>query len=244
MFSRSLTFASLLFAITTQASAAGLIMPIYGNTSSQFNAAIAAARVGPLIAVINPDDGPGSRKVTGISGYVSTLKAAKAKVVGYIETYYASEALSSVYKQIDAYVSWYGAQGVYLDEMSDKTSKISYYRSIYSYAKKKGLTVVGNPGTFVPSGYAAVTDVLVTFEDPYSRWSTARAAGTPASKYAAIVYAAPGSAMNGIIDRALTLGYGWVFVSDVGGSDPFGRAPSFLSALASYVKTKSTPVAP
>ena len=230
--------------LASSAYSAGLIMPIFGNSSAQFNAAVSAAQKVKMIAVINPDDGPGSKKVSGISGNVSRLNAAGATTAGYVITYYGGESLSSVYKQIDAYRSWYGANGIFLDEMSDKTSKVSYYRSIYSYAKKKGMTVVGNPGTFVPSGYAGVTDVLVTFEDPMSRgWSGHRPASWtksyPAKRFAAIVYAAPSSSMKGIVDRAISLNYGYVFATDGSSSDPFRNAPSYLSAEADYVKTKN-----
>ena len=50
------------------AQATGLIMPPYGNTRAQFNAAIAAARKVQTIVVLSSDDGPGSRKDTFIAG--------------------------------------------------------------------------------------------------------------------------------------------------------------------------------
>ena len=232
------------FGAATQANATGLIMPIFGNSSAQFNAAIAAAGKVSMIAIINPDDGPGSRKVSGISGNVSRLRGAGAVAAGYVITYYGGEALSSVYSQIDHYVSWYAVDGVFLDEMSDRTSKLSYYRSIYNYAKGKGLCVVGNPGTFVPSSFAGVTDTLVTFEDPMSHgWSSHHPAswtsGYAASKFAAIVYAASSSSMKSIVDKAISLHYGWVFATDGPAADPFRNAPGYLSAEADYVRSKN-----
>lgn len=239
---RSLLCSAVLSGMAVTVHAAGMIMPIYGNTSSQFNSAVSAAQRVPMIAVINPDDGPGSSKVSGISGPVSRLLSAKAKVAGYINTYYGGESLSSVYKQVDRYRSWYGANAIYMDEMSDRTSKVSYYRSIYNYAHGKGMTVVGNPGTFVPSSYAGVADVIVTFEDPYSRWSSNKqsswTSGYPASKFAAIVYSASSGAMKSIVDRAVSQRYGWIFVTNGGGSDPFRSAPSFLLTEADYLKSK------
>jgi hypothetical protein len=240
--SRSFLVAALFSVLAASAQAAGLIMPIYGNTSSQFNAAVSAAQRVSMIAVINPDNGPGSSKVGGISNQVSRLRGAKATVAGYINSYYGGEPQSSVQTQIDRYKSWYGANAIYLDEMSDRTNKISYYKSIYTYAKGKGMTVVGNPGTFVPSGYAGVADVLVTFEDPYSRWGSVRkvswAGSYPAGKFAAIVYAASSGVMKTVVDKAVSLKYGWIFVTDGSGGNPFGRAPGYLTAEADYVKKK------
>ena len=242
---RSAACAALLALTTTgaTASATGIIMPIFGNTSSQFSAAIAAARKVSMIAIINPNNGPGSKKVSGISGYVSQLKSVGARPVGYISTSYGSVSSSSVNSQIDRYASWYGATGIFLDEVADSTSKISYYKAIYSYAHGKGLLVVANPGTFVPSGYASVADVLVTYEDPMSRgWSSQKpsswTAGYSPSKIGAIVYATPSASMKTVVDRAVAIKYGWIFVSDGSGNDPFGRAPSYLSAEADYVHSK------
>jgi hypothetical protein len=232
------------FTVSGGAYAAGIIMPIFGNSSTQFNAAFSAAQKVSVLAVINPDNGPSSRKISSIANNASRLRSAGAQVSGYIDTYYGGEGLSSVYSQIDAYRSWYGATSIFLDEMSDKTSKVSYYRSIYNYAKKKGMGVVGNPGTFVPSSYIGVADVLVTYEDSISKgWTSKRPAswtsGYPNKRFAAIVYATAGGTMKSVVDRALSLNYGWIFVTDGGGNDPFRNAPSYLSAEADYIKSKN-----
>jgi hypothetical protein len=241
---RSLTLAALALLSLYQARATGIIMPIYGNTAAQFNAAVSAAQKVSMIAVINPDDGPSSRKVSGISNQVARLKGAGAITAGYISTVYGSVSSSSVISQIDRYVSWYKVNGIFLDEMSDRTGKISYYRTIYNHAKSKGLRVVGNPGTFVPNGYSSVADILVTYEDRLSAgWNSHKQAswtnGQPVSKFAAVVYSAPSSSMRGIVDRAIKLRYGWVFATDGSGGDPFGRAPSYIAAQADYVRQKN-----
>jgi hypothetical protein len=240
---KELLVVGLTLAFASASQAMGVIFPIYGNTSAQFNAAVATAQKVSTVAVINPDNGPGSRKVGGISNQVSRLKGARARVAGYINTFYGGESLDSVYSQIDKYASWYKANGIFLDEFSDRTGKLGYYKSIYSYAKRKGMMVVGNPGTFVPQGYAAAADLLVTYEDPQSAgWNGHRQAAWTgrysASKFAAIIYSANGGNMQAIVDRAASQRYGWVFVTDGGGNDPFGRAPSFHSQLATYVKSK------
>lgn len=227
------------------AQATGLIIPVYGNTSTQFNAAIAAARKVQTIVVLNPDDGPGSRKDTFIAGYVSKLKAAGAIVVGYISTQYGGVSTGTVQSQMNAYISYYGVQGYFLDEVSDSSGKLNYYKTLKAYAAGKGKYIVGNPGTTVPSSYAATADVMITYEDPYSGgWTRSKpptwAAGKP-SKIGAIVYSTNASLANGVIDRAIALGYGWIFVTDRGGSDPFGIAPSYLAAESDYVAKKNAP---
>ena len=228
----------------TSVQATGLVIPVYGNTSSQFNATIAAAKKVPVIAILNPDDGPGSRKDNFIAGYVSKLKGAGAKVFGYLSTNYGAVSSSTLQSQMNAYISYYGAQGFFLDEMSDSTGKVGYYNNLKKYAASKGCSIIGNPGTTVPSAYSSTSDLIITYEDPYSAgWTNAKppawAASQPASKIGAIVYSTNSGLMTKVIDRAISQRYGWIFVTDRGGSDPFGVAPSYLAAEADYVAKKN-----
>ncbi len=225
------------------AQATGLILPLYGNTTSQFTAAINAAKTVPVIAIINPDDGAGSKKDSFIAGKVSQLKSAGAKVGGYIATGYGSVSLSSVKAQMDKYTSWYGVAGFFLDEMSDSTGKLAYYQSIKSYAAGKKQSIIGNPGTSAPSGYGNVTDVLITYEDPYSRGfmtynQPAWTRNLPLGRTGAIVYSSAAGNLTKVIDRALAQRYGWVYVTDKSEPDPFGSMASYLTAEVSYLKGK------
>ena len=238
---RSLTLAVFVSA-TTFASATGIIMPIYGNTTSQFNSAISAAGKVRMIAIISPDTGPGSSKVSGIATPVASLKSKGAIAAGYVSTRYGAVSSSTVKSQIDKYVSWYKCNGVFLDEMSNSTSKLSYYQGLYSYARGKGLRVVGNPGTSVPSSYAAVADHLVTYEDPFSKgWNSHKPSSWTkshsADKIAAIIISVPSSSMRSVVDRAISLRYGWVFPTDT--NTHFQSAPSYLGAMADYIRQKN-----
>ncbi len=238
-----------LLATAAPVHATGLILPIYGNTTAQFNAAIEAAKVVPVIAVINPDDGPGWRKDNFIAGKVAALKAAGAKIAGYIATEYTSLSLSDAKAAMDSYIKWYGVNGFFLDEMSDSPGKVNYYRSIKGYAAGKGRSIVGNPGTKAPAALANVTDVVINYEDPYSRGfggfvQPSWAAAVPATRCGAIVYSAGGNLMTAIIDRAITQRCGWIYVTDKNEPDPFGSMASYLATEVAYLKSKNTPVPP
>jgi hypothetical protein len=231
--------------VAPAARATGLIIPIYGNSTGQFNAAIEAAKILPVIAIINPDNGAGSRKDNFIAGKVAALKAAGAKVGGYIATGYASVPLGDIKVHADNYTKWYGVAGYFLDEMSDSTSKLNYYKTIRNYAVSKGQAIVGNPGTAAPAGYAGVTDVIITYEDPYSRgfanyrqpsWT----ASLPVTRMGAIVYSAGGNLLTSIIDRAISQRYGWIYVTDKNEPDPFGSLPSYFANEAYYLRDKNS----
>lgn len=243
-------FPALLAAAMTLAApparATGIILPCYGNTTVQFNAAIAAAKLVPVIAIINPDDGVGTRKDSFIAAKVATLKASGAKIVGYIATGYGEVPLSKVRQQMDNYLRWYGVTGLFVDEMAGASGKLGYYTSIRNAAVAKGLSVVGNPGQGASAGYASVTDVLITYEDTFAdgfssfkqpTWT----ATLPVNRLGAIVYSAGASQMAGIIDRAITQRYGWVYVTDKNDPDPYGISASYFTAEVNYVKSKNVP---
>ncbi len=231
------------------ARATGLILPCYGNTVVQFDAAIAAAKSVPVIAIINPDNGVGRRKDHFIAGKVAQLKAAGAKIVGYVATGYGATPMSTVRQQMDNYVRWYGVTGLFVDEMAGTANKLGYYRTIRNIAFSKGLSIVGNPGQGATAGAANVTDVLITYEDPYAdgfssfqqpTWT----ATLPVNRLGAIVYSAEGNLVNRIIDRAVTQRYGWVYVTDKDEPDPYGISASYFATEVSYLQTKNGPPVP
>jgi hypothetical protein len=228
------------------APATGLILPLYGNTTVQFNAALEAAKVVPVIAIINPDDGVGERKDHFIAGKVAALKAAGAKIVGYVATGYGNQPLNQVQRQMDKYLRWYGVGGYFLDEMAGSTGKLPYYRTLRNRATGQGLSIVGNPGKGAAEGYASLTDVIITFEDAYADgWKTyTQPTWTdtlPATRLGAIVYSAKGHLLNSIIDRAITQRYGWVYVTDKNEPDPYGISATYFKSEVSYLQSKNIP---
>ncbi len=241
--------ALLTFLIAPLAHATGLLLPCYGNTTVQFTAAIEAAKTLPVIAILNPDDGVGTRRDNFIADKAAELKAAGAQVIGYIATGYGTTSIGQVRLQMDNYVRWYGVTGVFLDEMAGIPSKLNYYRSLRNLALIKHLTVVGNPGQGAAAGYATVTDVLVTYEDAYSdgfnRFTQPQWTSTlPATRLAAIVHSAPANVLNSIIDRTLTQRYGWVYVTDKKEPDPYGLCAAYQAAEVAYLKVKNDVVLP
>ena len=224
--------------------AMGLLMPCYGNTSSQFSAALSAADKIPVIAVINPSDGPTSSSIGSIRNFSSNMRGKGGQVVGYINTFYGGLSYSDVESQMDRYISQYSVNGFFLDEVADNNS--GYYGGVNSRATSRGKYIVSNPGTFVPSSYASRARTIVTYEDPYSAgWSSHTQSGWTGGysedKFGAVIYSAASGQLASIIQRARTLRYGWIFVTDRGGSDPFGAAPSYLTTEVELIRQVNLP---
>jgi len=225
-----------------RAPAMGIIMPIYGNTTSQFSAAESAAGRVPLIVVLNPADGPGTSKNSSYASWVNRIKSAGGQVVGYIATGYTGAAIADVKTQMNNYASWYGVNGYFLDEMSNTSSKLSYYKSANDYAGGKGKYIVGNPGTGTPSSYLGVAQILITFENPIaSGWGGASAAGD-SSRYGAIPYSA--GSLGSTITQAASKRFGWIYATNFGEPDPFGRLPSYWEQELQAVEALNLPPLP
>lgn len=177
----------------------GLIVPIY-NWDSGYEKLIDAKKAHPLtsiIAILNPNNGPGGGKDEHWTNVVHNLQNAGVKVIGYVATGYAGVSQDSIKAQIDNYYSWYNLNGVFLDEVSPDNH--DYYKDLANYAKSSNIssTVVLNPGASVPSSYSDAADVIIIFENAYSP-SGVDTNGIDASKLGVLVYGVSGS--GGVFD--------------------------------------------
>ncbi len=104
-----------------------------------------------MTVIINPGDGPGVKLSSTYATWVVNLRAAGINVLGYVYTSFGARSASSIKTDIATYKSWYGINGIFVDEMSNKVGYESYYTALTAYAHSEGFPlVVGNPGTSVP----------------------------------------------------------------------------------------------
>jgi len=177
----------------------GLIVPIY-NWDSGYKKLIDAKKANPstsIIAILNPNNGPGGSKDDHWTNVVYNLQHAGVKVIGYVATGYTGVSQDSIKAQIDDYYSWYKVDGVFLDEVSPDNH--DYYKELANYAKStnSSLTVVLNPGASVPSSYSDAADVIIIFENAYAP-SGVDTNGIDASKLGVLVYGVSGA--GGVFD--------------------------------------------
>ena len=157
-------------AATTQQTPTGIIVPLYSYPGPDWSNLAWAKQANPgvpMIAVINPDSGPGYFRDPNFVSGISSLQSAGVAVVGYVATEYASVSISTVESEIAQYKGWYGLNGVYLDQMSNVQGYQSYYSTLTAYAKSLGMTmVVGNPGTSTPPSFIGTVSFMVIYESP------------------------------------------------------------------------------
>ncbi|CAM3659030.1 spherulation-specific family 4 protein [Paracidovorax anthurii] len=168
-----------------------VLVPAYFHPSSgtEWSRLASGASTNPSVsitAILNPDNGIFTAADASYVSAINQFIAGGGKVVGYVYTGYGtgSRSLAAIKANIDNYIAVYGRSaisGIFLDEMASETSRLDFYREIYSYIKAKdsSLRVIGNPGMVPAAGYAAVADVLVTFEGRNSTYATYDPRTTP-----------------------------------------------------------------
>jgi len=89
-----------------------------------------------LIAIMNPNSGPGSSYDAEYANSVSNLQIAGSNVIGYVATNYSSNGnISNLLSQVSNYNAWYGVNGIFYDEMSTQASNVSFYQNLYDQTK-------------------------------------------------------------------------------------------------------------
>jgi hypothetical protein len=93
-----------------------------------------------VLAVINPNSGPGASRNTDYVNGIAKLIAAGITVFGYVSTGYSRRAPSSVSADIISYANWYSLKNIFFDEVP--TTQTTWYNQFAT-----GKTSIGNPGT-------------------------------------------------------------------------------------------------
>lgn len=119
----------------------------------------------PVVVAFNPSSGPGGYRDGNIANWVAKLKSAGVIAIGYVADDYGTRSLSSLKADADKYKNWYNADGLFIDEFTNKVGYESHYRDLTNYVKSIGMKLTfGNPGTDVPPSYIGTTDVINTSE--------------------------------------------------------------------------------
>jgi hypothetical protein len=115
----------------------------------------------PMVATFNPNSGPGSFKDANIANWVTKLRQAGVIAIGYTYDNYGARSLTDLKADADKYKNWYNADGIFIDEFTNKVGYETHYSSLTSYAKSIGMKMTfGNPGTDVPKSYVGTVDVI------------------------------------------------------------------------------------
>ena len=232
----------------------GIVVPAYfypGDLWSSMN--WAAGRV-PLVAIMNPNSGPGTARNPDYVAAVNSLRASGGKVIGYVSTSYTARSTNAVKTDIDRYFSFYAVDGIFLDELTNDSvpSHLAYYAALYQYIRTKGtnLLVVGNPGFNTLEAYATrpCADVLVTLEtgtNYATHAADAWATNHLARRFCQLPYNVPSAAtMTNYVNLAAGRNVGWIYVTGDSGANPWDTLPTYWTNEVNYIRSLNQAMPP
>lgn len=235
------------------ASAIEIIVPAYFYPSwmpsqNEWHQLTWAAQQGASVtAIMNPWNGPGTGFNSDYAASINSLRAAGGKVIGYVYTCYginlctpevpATRSTSEVLADAQKYASWYGVDGVFLDEMATQPGALPFYQTVSDGLKAAhpGWQIVGNPGVAPNAGYNALADTLMSFEGSYTDFVNGPflAGLTNAASTGAIVHTVMTQAqMHEVMGLAKQHGLGAIYITDgtMASGNPYLHLPSYWQA--------------
>jgi hypothetical protein len=216
----------------------GTIIPLYTDPSDGSWDAVVAAKQAhptvPVLAVINPNNGPGAAAQDSYTSGIAKLTAAGVKVIGYVHTSWGIRPTAELENEMNEYRTWYpGVSGIFLDEMASGTGQESYYSTLSGQAKTRGFDfTIGNPGADTVETYLGAVDVILIYENNGIPALPALAgwhATHDRSNFGVIPYDVP--ALDAAFVAAARPAVGYIYLESNTLPNPWGAIPAYLSDL-------------
>jgi len=224
-------------------------LPAYFGLGPQWDQMVTLGRDSD-IAVVNLSDGPGPKPREDYRAGIQRARQSGAKVVGYIYTLFGKRNIQQVKSDIDNFKSWFGVDGIFIDNMSAEASMLPYYRELHDYIKSSpGGLIVGNPGVVPDRGYMDTADVLVVFEGTYDSYINRAFPDwvqdyTP-DRFSHLVYETSGqAAMADVVRLSASRNAGYVYATDGRLPQNWQNLPNYWSAEVAAVTQNCWAVSP
>ncbi|SRR5579875_9175 len=221
---------------------AGLIVPLYFGPNGAWTKLVEESCKHPeipIVAVINPANGPGMDIDLGYAMGVRLLQSSGIVVLGYVHTKYGARNATVVKNEVDLYADWYDVDGILFDEMANARGQESYYSGLTMYVKARGMSMtVGNPGTDTLVSYADTVDNLILYDNPdlppeslFGGWHLK----FDTKKFSFVSYDV--NAVHHRSLKTLMAKVGYFFVTDGSLDNPWGKLPSYFDELVILVNS-------
>jgi len=220
----------------------GLLIPLYIYPGAAWNEVAELQRANPhvpMVAVVNPDSGPGIRIDSNYTAAISNLQSAGVTVLGYVPTAYASPRISAVESMMRDYKNWYLVNGIFFDEMSTANGNERYYTTLNEYSKLLRFTcTVGNPGSDIPPTYIGTLDTMVIYENcglPSTSLMAGWHSGFAKSNFAILAHGVPSVSQSYL--SALYPCVAYLYATNEAMPNPYGALPPYLASVASALQS-------
>jgi hypothetical protein len=198
----------------------------------------AAARL-DVVAVVNPDSGPGAEPNPDYSALIAEAARHGVKVVGYVSTGFGDRPAEKVKADIDAWVRFYHPiGGFFLDQQPRDARHAAYLADISSYARGKfrDALIITNPGSPCDESYLArrASDVVCVFCSSESFALSEMPndlRGYDPSHFAALAYQVKDAeAMRELLRQAIVKRVGYIYATDGKWPNPWDHLPAYWEA--------------
>jgi hypothetical protein len=198
------------------------------------------------IMIMNPNSGPGTSQDANYVKAVTAAQAAGIKVLGYVSTRYGQRPVQEAVNNIYAYKTWYGVDGIFLDETRADAAGVSYYKALAKYIRgSKGGFVMLNPGVIPTEEYIRMADTSIVFEDSYTDylgWAPVSwMYKYPAGKFTHLVYGTTGTQLANALTLSRNRNAGMIYITNDVLNNPWDTLPSYWSAKLSIMTSKCYP---
>lgn len=198
----------------------------------------------PIMAVINPDSGPGADFPNSDYAHgLADLAAGGVTIAGYVHSSYGARDPAAVKSDIDQYTNSPLVTAIFIDEAASDTNALSYYQDLYAHvhARTNFSAVILNPGAPIAEAYLRLhaADTAMIFEDR-TGWPSyvvdAYVSNYPARCFSALVHGcADAETMRRNVDLAAHRNAGWIYVTDDNLPNPWDTLPPYWRALLEHV---------
>jgi hypothetical protein len=207
-----------------------MLLPLYVHPLVDPVAWDSLPQAGAGWTIVNVHNGPGAGRDEVYAVATERLHRAGVKMLGYVDLGYGERANGEVWCDI---VGWsqYPVGGIFFDQVPSDAPGLAYVTQVVRAVRG---SVVLNPGTRCLPGYAALADVVCTFEGPWEWYAALEQPGRDWPNAAHLVYGVPtvrlGEATALLLSRAA---HG--LVTDLAAPLPYQGLPSSLRTRAAAI---------
>jgi len=207
--------------------------------------------------IVNEDNGDDTGYDPTIAQAIRAARANGIFVVGYVYTGYGLRDPAVVRDRVDAVYRNYLVDGIFFDEAPTDClaanpfggNNYSHYQQLGEYVRAHeagGRLVILNPGTQPANDcWMSIANILVTAESSSLADYTTNYQDQvwfheyPPERFWHIVYDAPGrDQLERILALSQARGAGWLYVTDLGGDNPYAGPPTYWSTEAEMVASQ------
>ncbi len=119
----------------------------------------------PIIAIVNPDSGPGKAVEANYRKLIDQNAGSKLQLVGYVTFSYGKRPLSAIKADIDSWLYFYPEiKGIFFDEQPSQADWAAPALDCFAYARSKikDAVLIANPGVPCAREYLAGADSAIS----------------------------------------------------------------------------------